>query len=199
MNRIRRWSPLPLAFVFCLLALASPAAVVETDAPAIFLVAKPELHDPNFAQTVILVVFPRDTGPIGVILNRPTRLTLKDGFPDQPLLKSRADTLYFGGPVQPAGLMYLFRGAHESGRAFPVVGETFLSADSTLLDQLLSSRREQVERYFIGYSGWSRPQLEREIALGAWYVIEADQDTVAHADPKSLWRDLLLRATAVKT
>jgi putative transcriptional regulator len=197
MNRIRRWTL--LALLTGLLPLAAPAVVVDTDAPAIFLVAKPELHDPNFAQSVVLVVFPHEAGPIGVILNRPTQFAVKDGFPDQPLLKSRADMLFFGGPVQPTGLMYLFRGSAGTGRAFPVVGELFLSADSGLLDDLLTRHRDHVQRWFLGYSGWSKAQLEREIALGAWYVIEADQDTVAHADPKTIWRDLVLRATAVKT
>ncbi|HYL17225.1 MAG TPA: YqgE/AlgH family protein, partial [Burkholderiales bacterium] len=50
----------------------------EMTSPAIFLVAKPELMDPNFAQSVVLVVFPKETGPVGVILNRPTRLTVKE-------------------------------------------------------------------------------------------------------------------------
>src|SRR5215831_19312342 len=96
------------------------AYAVETGAPAIFLVAKPELTDPSFVQSVVLVVFPKDAGPVGVILNRPTRLTLKDGFPEQPQLKDRADTLYFGGPVQTNGLMFLFRGGSGADNAFPV-------------------------------------------------------------------------------
>jgi len=176
-----------------------PGGATETVAPAIFLVAKPELQDPNFAQSVVLVVFPKDGGPIGVILNRPTQLTLKEGFPDQPQLKERTDTLFFGGPVQAGGLMFLFRGATDTERAIPVVGDVYLGADSTLLGRLLGKKSNGVQRFFLGYAGWSGPQLEREIGLGAWYVVEADVETVVRADPKTLWRDLLRRATAVKT
>jgi putative transcriptional regulator len=196
MNRIVRCCVLLL--IGSLLLFVLPAGAVESAAPAIFLVAKPELQDPNFAQSVVLVVFPQDGGPIGVILNRPTRLTLQEGFPDQPQLKERTDTLFFGGPVQAGGLMFLFRGSSDTQRAIPVVGDLYLGADSALLARLLAGKSATVQRFFLGYSGWSGPQLEREIALGAWYVIEADEATV-RADPKTLWRDLVRRATAVKT
>ena len=175
------------------------ACAAETAAPSIFLVAKPELQDPGFVQTVVLVVFPKDGGPVGVILNRPTRLSLKDGFPQEPQLKDRDDTLYFGGPVQTNGLMFLFRGGSQADNAFPVVGDLYLSGDGELLNRMLSQKSGAVQRYFLGYSGWTAPQLEHEIALGAWYVIEADLETVVRTDPKTLWRDLMQRATAVKT
>ena len=99
--------------------MLAPAGAAETEAPAIFLVAKPELQDPNFAQSVVLVVFPKDGGPIGVILNRPTRLTLQEGFPEQPQLKARTDPLFFGGPVQAGGLMFLFRGEQRHRARLP--------------------------------------------------------------------------------
>src|SRR5882672_2723949 len=104
MNRLRL---LPLVLLSALLFL-STAETAEMTAPAVFLVAKPELQDPTFAQSVVLVIFPKDGGPLGVILNHPTRLTLKEAFPEDQQLKSRSDTLYMGGPVQLSGLMFLF-------------------------------------------------------------------------------------------
>jgi putative transcriptional regulator len=197
MNRFWRFAALLLCIWLAL--VPAHASAVETDGTSIFLVAKPELQDPSFAQSVVLVVFPKDGGPVGVILNRPTRLTLKDGFPEQPQLKDRDDTLYFGGPVQTTGLMFLFRGDGKDDNAFPVVGDLYLSGDGELLHRLLSEKSTAVQRFFLGYSGWTGPQLEHEIALGAWYVIEADLETVVRTDPKTLWRDLMRRATAVKT
>jgi putative transcriptional regulator len=196
MNRLRR-----LLLVLLPALLSVPLAhTAETTAPAIFLVAKPELQDPNFAQSVVLVVFPKDGGPLGVILNRPMRLTLKEVFPKEEQLKTRGDTLYLGGPVQVNGLLFLFRRALAPDKAFPVVDDLYLSADGSLLDELLSHPGPpQVQRFFLGYSGWAAAQLDFEIAQGGWYVIPADLDTVLKADPKTLWRNLLLRATAVKT
>jgi putative transcriptional regulator len=178
---------------------AMPVQSAETVAPAVFLVAKEDLQDPNFVHSVVLVVFPKDAGPVGVILNRPVPLTLKEVFPDQPQLKDRSDKLYFGGPVRINGLMFLCRRPTAPQNAFPVVGDLYLSGDGGLLDEMLSRPDPQVQRYFLGYSGWAPDQLELEIAQGGWYVLPADLDTVVKGDPKNLWRDLLLRATAVKT
>jgi putative transcriptional regulator len=187
------------AWLLALTLVAAPAWAAETVGPAIFLVAKPELLDPNFAQSVVLVVFPKDAGPVGVILNRPVPLTLKDAFPEEPRLKGRGDRLYFGGPVHVNALMFLFRRADAPQNAFPVVGDLYLSGDGGLLDEMLSHADGQVQRFFLGYSGWATQQLDFEIAEGGWYVVPADLETVLKGDPKTLWRDLLLRATAVKT
>ena len=178
---------------------AAPVQAAETLAPAVFLVAKPELLDPNFAQSVVLVVFPKDAGPVGVILNRPVPLTLNDVFPEEPRLKGRGDRLYFGGPVSVNALMFLFRRAAAPQNAFPVVGDLYLSGDGGLLDEMLSRSDGQVQRFFLGYAGWATQQLDFEIAEGGWYVIPADLETVLKGDPKTMWRDLLLRATAVRT
>jgi putative transcriptional regulator len=194
----------PRLRVLCLAALAfwlgaMPVHSAETVAPAVFLVAKEDLQDPNFVHSVVLVVFPKDAGPVGVILNRPVPLTLKEVFPEEPQLKDRGDRLYFGGPVRINGLMFLCRRPTAPPNAFPVVGDLYLSGDGGLLDEMLSRPDPQVQRYFLGYSGWAPEQLELEIAQGGWYVLPADLDTVVKGDPKTLWRDLLLRATAVRT
>ncbi len=187
------------AWLIALCLAATPVQAAETLAPAVFLVAKPGLLDPNFSQSVVLVVFPQDAGPVGVILNRPVPLTLNDVFPDEPRLKGRADRLYFGGPVSVNALMFLFRRAAAPQNAFPVVDDLYLSGDAGLLDEMLARSDGQVQRFFMGYAGWATQQLDFEIAEGGWYVIPADLETVLKGDPKTMWRDLLLRATAVKT
>ena len=176
-------------------ALDLPAA--DTGKPPILLIAKPQLQDPNFAGAVVLVVFPGGT-PVGVILNRPLKLTAKEAFADDPRLQRRGDTLYLGGPVQPTQLMFLFQQAQAPDRAFFVMEDLYLSGDGGVLEQLLSGSGEPVQRFFLGYSGWTSSQLEREIDLGAWYVLPADRQTVLRKDTDTLWRDLMLRATAVK-
>jgi putative transcriptional regulator len=176
-----------------------PSCAQEVTQEAVLLIATPELQDPNFAESVVLVLFPRNGGPLGVILNRPTRLTLKDAFPDEPHLRDRTDTVYFGGPVRPGGLMFLFRRNRESEGAFPVLEDLYLSNNGALLDSLLAGAEGGVQRYFLGYSGWAPVQLEVEVASGAWHVLPADSDTILQMDPKVMWRELLARATAVKT
>jgi putative transcriptional regulator len=171
----------------------------EVEREPVLLVATPDLLDPFFAQTVVLVLFPSGGGPLGVILNRPTPLTLKEAFPDQPRLRERSEALYFGGPVRTTALMFLFRGSPSAEGAFPVVDDLFLSNNGELLDRLLDSPQHGVQRYFLGYAGWAPVQLEGEIARGGWYVLPADSDEILEMDPKVMWQELLARATAVKT
>jgi putative transcriptional regulator len=187
-------------FTALLLLLLGPAGwAQDVEHEPILLVATPDLLDPNFQQSVVLVVFPTGSGPLGVILNRPTPLTLKEAFPDEPQLRERPDTLYFGGPVRTRGLMFLFRGSARAEGVFPVLDDLFLSSNGAVLDGLLSARQSGVQRYFLGYSGWAPTQLDVEIARGGWYVLPADRDTILNMDPNVMWRQLLARATAVKT
>lgn len=180
-----------------LLALACHAQQTTSSAP-VLLVASPALSDPNFAQTVVLVLFPTDSGPTGVILNRPTRIEWSEAFPDEPALRTRSDAIYFGGPVRMRALWFLFRVDTPEDNVLPVVDDLYLSADGKLLDRLLAKQR-RVDRFFVGYSGWAPAQLDVEIAQGAWHVLPIDLETILNMDPQTMWRDLLLRATAVKT
>ena len=189
-----------LAFAWLLAALVLVPARAQAlgEGEAVLLVARPELLDPNFAETVVLVVFPPGGGPTGVILNRPTQLQWKDAFPGERELEQRTDPIYFGGPVQLRVLWYLFHRAQAPETALPVVDDLYLSADGKLLDRVLAGEGE-VERFFVGYAGWSPAQLEMEIAQGAWYVLPADAQSIFGLEPRTMWRELLRRATAIRT
>jgi putative transcriptional regulator len=196
---------MPLRTLLLLIALflaplqaAAQAANIRAGEP-VLLVASPELRDPNFAQTVVLVIFPKDGGPLGVILNRPTPFTLGKLFPSQPKLQARTDLVYFGGPIRLEALMFLYRDARPLEGATAVLDDLYLSGNGDLLDQLLAQPGKRFLRYYVGYSGWAPVQLQLEVAEGAWYVLPADLETILNGDPKRMWRDLLLRATAVKT
>lgn len=177
----------------------APGWAQRVEHEPILLVATPDLLDPNFAHSVVLVLFPSGGGPLGVILNRPIPATLKDAFPDEPQLRERTDPLYFGGPVHTAALMFLFRGKAAAEGVFPVLEDLCLSGNGEVLDKILATPKDGVQRYFLGYSGWAPVQLEMEIARGGWYVLPADRDTILNMEPATMWRELLARATAVKT
>jgi putative transcriptional regulator len=192
-------SVLLAAILVLSVSVQAPGWAQEVEHEPILLVATPDLHDPNFERTVVLVVFPSGAGPLGVILNRPIPVTLKDAFPDEPQLRNRTDRLYFGGPVRTTALMYLFRGKATAEGSFPVLEDLCLSGNGDLLDRILAGPQGGVQRYFLGYSGWAPVQLDMEIARGGWYVLPADRDTILNMDPATMWRELLARATAVKT
>ncbi len=178
-------------------ACASAADVdLAEQRDSILLVAARHMMDPNFARTVVLVMFPADSGPSGVILNRPSRMMLRDVWPDDVQRQGRTDTLCIGGPVEPDGLLFLFRMTPPPERAWWATDDIFFSGDGELLETLLqTSSPDPAQRFFAGYAGWAPGQLENEIARGDWHVLAADPDVIYDAELDTLWRRMYQRAT----
>ena len=163
---------------------------------SILLVAARHLHDVSFARSVVLVMFPTDTGPSGVILNRPTDMMLRDVWPDQPDRQGRTDTLYVGGPVQPDGLLFMFRMTPPPERAWWTVDDIYFSGDGELLSTLLEQPADNTgQRFFAGYASWAHGQLEREIERGDWHVLNVDPEILYDTELDSLWWRMYQRAT----
>jgi putative transcriptional regulator len=171
---------------------AAPAAEMN----AIFLVAGRELNDPNFRQTVVLVTHPKEGGPWGVIINRPLQRRLSEVFTDQKTLKGRKDVLYFGGPVQRDGLVFLVRSASPPPRSVALLRDVYFTGDTDWIDEQFK-RPEPTRglRVYAGYAGWGPGQLQREIARGGWHVYPADAETVFDKAPARIWPELIERAT----
>ena len=168
----------------------------EGQKESILLVAARHMQDLNFARSVVLVMFPLDAGPSGVILNRPTDMMLRDIWPEHPERQGRTDTLYIGGPVNPNGLSFMFRMTPPPERAWWAVDDVYLSGDADLLEVLLEDPEPDPEqRFFAGFAGWAPGQLEREIARGDWHVLRADDEVLYDAEPGTLWRRMYQRAT----
>jgi putative transcriptional regulator len=159
-----------------------------------FLIAMPQLGDPNFHRTVVLILQHSAEGARGVVLNRPTRVTLADvaqgqSLPVAPRLGQQM--VYAGGPVEPQrGLVLHNRlGLIENRQLAPGL---FLSETVDALEQLLGVDAG-VLRFFLGYAGWGPQQLERELAQGTWLFTEASAERVLHAPADTLWEEVLRR------
>src|SRR5438552_18655198 len=98
------WSSMRRAAGFLMmlgLACLSPALGDDADsASAVLLVARKDLPDPFFRDSVVLVTGRRGPAPVGVIINRPTDITLASAFPDIERLRPRATRIFFRGPVR---------------------------------------------------------------------------------------------------
>jgi putative transcriptional regulator len=184
-----------------LATLAALPAAAETppeqQREAIMLVAHPSMTDLRFAESVVVVTFPPDTGPMGVILNKPGPLKLNSVWPDRADRQARTDTLYYGGPVEPDGLLFLFRMSPAPQRALWVTDDIHFSGDAAILDALLAEPTPvpDRQRFYVGYAGWAPGQLEYEIGLGGWYVLQVDPDVIFHMDTGDMWQRMLERAT----
>jgi putative transcriptional regulator len=155
------------------------------------LVAGPDLLDPNFRRSVLLVGEHGDEGAMGVILNRPSPVSVADAVPPLAELVDEAELVHVGGPVQPQAIVVLgdFRDPDEA--AALVLGSIgFLPAEIETAADVGSLERARV---FAGYAGWGPGQLESEIAEQSWIIGEAVADDVFTDDPDRLWSEVLRR------
>ncbi len=178
------------------LLLATPAASAQVATARTFLlVAQPDMLDPNFSGTVVLVMRSEDSGPLGLILNRPTNLRLRELYPERAELTGRGDLVFFGGPVQPDALLFAFRSAVTPQKGLHVTGDIYISGFSEVLDELLKHPENANEqRFFAGYAGWAQGQLEFEIARGGWYTLPLDVDAIFKMNPLTIYDELVKRA-----
>lgn len=173
-----------------LLAVASWAAVADEPKrlTAILLVARDTLTDPSFGRSVVLVMNHVADAPVGVIINRPTQMTVAQLFPDLKRLAAIQDKVYFGGPVEFGTVWFLFRAARSPDRAVQVFDDVYLSADRDLLLRLLRREKPMESlRIFVGHSGWAQGQLEAEIRRGDWTLEHAEPDAVFEPDTEHPW------------
>jgi len=178
-----------------LLVLVAAGALAQTPARTALLVARPDLPDPNFRESVVLVTRNEISGAIGVIINRPTQRSLAELLSGERFRRF-SEPVFFGGPVSLNGLFALFRAEKPPGEALSLLPGVHLALHPETLDALLGNPPEVI-RFFAGYSGWAPEQLESELARGDWLVVDADAETVFRKDPTNLWRELTLRARAV--
>jgi putative transcriptional regulator len=156
------------------------------------LVASPNLVDPNFAKTVVLLIRSDDQGIVGLILNRRTDLALSRVLEGIPGTKDRSDPVYLGGPVQVAAVTALLQSPDKVEGADHIFGGVYLISTKTLLEQTLARRPDpQVFHVYLGYAGWENDQLRKEVELGAWFIFPADTATVFNSDPRSLWPQMI--------
>jgi putative transcriptional regulator len=153
------------------------------------LVASQQIADPRFRQTVILVTRHGNTGPIGVIINRPQDITLDKLFPEYPAAKDF--NLFDGGPVYPQQISYLVRGADAVKGALTISRNVYLAYDSALLGELLGGKRLYTGlRVMHGLASWASGQLEYEIERGDWFVMPLDEAVIFDHPPSEMWREL---------
>src|SRR5262245_27538166 len=193
--------PWSRAAILALLAVAV-AAHAQGAPKAVFLIARPGMPDPNFRETVVLVVESEGgaggvgAGATGVIINRPTDRSLADLLPSERF-GTFTDPIFVGGPVAPQGLFALFQSDKYSGSAVPMLPGVWFAVLPDSVDALLGKPPQKI-RFFSGYSGWGPGQLQNELERGDWLVAEADAKTVFLKDTSRLWRDLVTRARAVR-
>ena len=162
----------------------------------VFLVASPSLNDPNFRETVVLVLEHGPEGTLGVILNRATDVLLSEALPDVRALKGTTHRLFAGGPVQPNIMLLLSRLKEPQPDMRPVFDSVYVGGNPDVLERLLRQAGPAARfRAFAGYAGWAPGQLGFEMLQGSWAVLPPEGNFF-EKDPASLWPDSIAQLQA---
>ena len=155
-----------------------------------FLIAKPVLQDPNFVQTVVLILRHSAEGAFGLVVNRPAET---EGLPFP---------VFSGGPCPAPGLIMLHGQPEWSAQTDTEdtpgeVAPGIFVGNADCMSKVGDESEEQPVRYrmFAGYSGWGPDQLERELASGAWIMVPATGDLLFDTPLEELWDRLSPPAT----
>jgi putative transcriptional regulator len=185
-------------FVVCAVLVPAMRTARETKSAKVtsfFLVASPELSDPLFQQSVILMLPPTQIPLVGgIIINRPTTVPLPKLFSGVPGLKDQA-TVYFGGPVEITEPSLLLRTSEPTGSVTRLFDDVYVSSDPSSIVKLVRDARPAGGlRLFLGRAQWTLSQLHAETLGGVWYIVPAEADLVFSPDPGRIWRALVERS-----
>lgn len=163
-----------------------------------FLVAGRDLSDPNFAETVVLLIDYSESSAIGLVINQPRRIRISRVLEEIDLGDRAGDPVFRGGPVSLSGVLAIIRSEEEPALTRRVFDNVYLVNNLEALEAAIHRGATfDSMRVYLGYAGWGAGQLDREVALGSWHVMDADPDAVFDRYPSSLWERLVARASTV--
>jgi putative transcriptional regulator len=188
----------PVTFLVAVLLAAlvgwlSPAQAADTSGTVI-LVAKRQLVDPIYRATVLLARPIGNDQHVGLILNRPSKLTLGQLFPEHKPSQAVHDPVYVGGPTNTSVIFAIVKGnAGFAGKSLPLMPGLSMVFEGAAVDAVIEKDADQA-RYLAGLVAWQPGELREEIRRGLWYVMEPDPALVLRKSTDGLWEELIRRA-----
>jgi len=184
---------LRLVVATCLFCLAAPALSAERTDSLVgqLLVASPDMGDPHFAGTVVLLIEQTPVGALGIVINRPAQeqplasLLEALGIPDD---KARGTIqLYVGGPVEPEYGFILHSPDYSMSGTKVVTKDIALTTSAEIIHDIALSKGPAKSLVAFGYVGWGPGQLDAEITRGDWASALADTKLVFETDRAEVW------------
>lgn len=162
-----------------------------------FLIAAKGLIDPNFYRSVVLIVEHSSQGAMGLIVNRPSSVSVAHALSEHFDLSNCDDLVYIGGPVQPSALFILHNQADLDPDETAVLPGLYVGSSAEAFEAVVNTAAggcpEVDYRIYSGCAGWAPGQLEGEIGRGDWFHHPADGPTLFADDPYRVWDDLRCR------
>lgn len=162
-----------------------------------FIIAAKHLNDPNFVRSVVLMIEHNAEGAMGVIINRPSTVSVANALSEHFDMPCCEEPVYIGGPVEPSALFVL----HNRGDLDPDEAEIlrglYVGSSADAFETVVKTVAEECPdtqfRVYCGCAGWGPEQLESEIARGDWFTVPADACTLFADDPYAIWDELRQR------
>lgn len=168
------------------------SGVSESDLSCSLLIAMPQLLDPNFRRSVVLIVDHDEKGTFGLVLNRPADLSVLSlcGSLEVEWSGDPSASICWGGPVQPNTGWVLFNESlaldEDDEEVTPIAQGLFFAGSLDVLRTIAQSPPTDV-LFFLGYAGWGPGQLEAEMSEGAWLVAPLSSEIVFDVSPEDMW------------
>jgi putative transcriptional regulator len=153
------------------------------------LLAMPQMTDPNFARSVVLLCRHESEGAMGLVVNRRTTTKVSSVVELDPPLRTESPLeIWVGGPVEPERGWLLLGYDPGAGETITVGRELHLSASAHVLRQLMEAANPSEEsRFLLGYAGWSGGQLESELTASAWLTAPVSKAIIFGTPPERMW------------
>lgn len=188
-------------FVALVAALAFAGGDVQAQDGSVrsgdLLVASPELGDPNFRHTVVLVIDHDRSGAMGIVVNRVAEVMLRDdllallGLDDGDASGDTSVAIHDGGPVGREYGFVLHDAGYADATTTTVAEGIAVSLGGDVLRAIGTSDGPLHYIVAFGYAGWGPGQLEAELAEGAWVLAPAEQALVFGGDGDGAWERAL--------
>lgn len=175
------------------------------------LLSMPQLVDPNFSRTVVLLCKHSANGAFGLVVNRPLvtsgRVVVNlgstgAGGSHETISTDRELQVWIGGPVEPQRSWMLVAGDpgeeidEEETPSVRIADGLYLTTSPDLLRRMLEPKPPENARFVIGYSGWGPGQLEAELEASAWLISDVDRDMIFTTPPERMWETAIRRLGA---
>lgn len=169
----------------------------EPNLAPVLLVSMPQMLDPNFARTVVLLAEYGRHGAFGLVVNRRMNEPAHEVIRPDPPMDIRKDVhLFVGGPVEPNRAWVLTAHRELDTDALEIQSGVYLSASPTLIRHALQSSPDPQLRLVIGYAGWGPGQLDDELAASSWLMAPVHPDLVFDIPIEEMWETAIRRLGA---
>jgi putative transcriptional regulator len=161
------------------------------------LIASPDMGDPRFERTVILLVEHNQRGAFGIVVNRPAGerplANVLDSFGEKSTGIEGTARIFWGGPVQPQAGFILHTAEYRRAETVDIDGRVAMTSSLEILRDIASKKGPKKSLLAFGYAGWGPGQLEGELRLHAWFTAPADLNLIFDDDRETVWDKALAR------